>query len=87
VQGGQRRAIVHLGQQDEAARALDEGADGGAMGGSLNEIALAVAWHLAIRHLGWAHMNQNIFTDKPGQPRQAASHNRQDGGAWRFLAS
>ncbi len=40
-------AGVHLGDHDEAAGALDQGADGGFVSGSLDEITFPVPWNQA----------------------------------------
>jgi hypothetical protein len=45
--GGLGVEAVHVGEQDEAAGAFDQRADGGAVGSALDEIAFPVAWDQA----------------------------------------
>lgn len=57
--------VIHLGQQHQAARAFDQHAHRGLVAGALDEVALPVARHDAVVHLGWAHMDADHVGDLP----------------------
>ncbi len=61
--GGCRR-VVHLGQQHQTARALDEHTHGGLVASALDEVTLPVARHDAVLDLGRAHMDADHVGDR-----------------------
>ena len=73
-------SVVHLGQQHQAARALYQHAHRGLVAGAFDEVALPVAPHRAIFHLGRAHVDADpigelpapVFTPRARQPSARA---------------
>ena len=49
--------VFHLGPGDEQRGRLDQGADGGSVAGTFDQISLPVAGHKAFLNLDWPVMN------------------------------
>jgi hypothetical protein len=58
------RRIVHLGQQHQAAGALDEHTHEGLVAGTFDEVTLPVARHDAVLYLGRPHMDADHVGDR-----------------------
>ena len=57
-----RVGVWQLDQHHQARGALDQGADGAGVVGSLDQVTLPVTWKLAILYLGWAQLDaEQVF--------------------------